>query len=549
MVAAYEVPNVTPHPHLNLFQISEGVAMMFDYIIVGAGSAGCVLANRLSADPSCQVLLIEAGGEPDTTLATIPGAAWHLQGTKLDWGYTTTPQKQLFGRRIPYPRGRTVGGTSVLNLMMYVRGNRGDYDRWAAMGNPGWAYDDVLPYFRRSEGNTTIADDFHGTDGPLGVATNAHRHALCARFVEAAQSVGIPYNPDFNGASQQGCGYFQATLKNGRRCSSKEAFIDPIRDRPNFKLLRNALVFRIVVERRQAKGVEVFVDGQNHRFEADREVVLAAGAIGSPHLLMLSGIGPAAHLSAHGIPVIADLPGVGQDLQDHIGGGAVSALLKEPMEIGGRSTDFDAALAEFEETGTGLLATHHLDAGAFLRLDDGDAEPDFEAVFTPSLAEFYRTDGQPDRMRVYLGGWISRPLSRGSMTLASANPLDRPLIDPNYFAEQRDLQLTVLGVRRRMEILNAAPFDDVRLGKADPGDMDDSALELRVRRNASTIWHPTSTCRMGSDDRAVVGPDLRVYGVDGLRVCDASVMPSMVSANTNATVVMIGEKAADLLRQ
>jgi choline dehydrogenase len=219
------------------------------------------------------------------------------------------------------------------------------------------------------------------------------------------------------------------------------------------------------------------------------------------------------------------------------------------MDIGGRAADFDSALAEFEEAGTGLLATHHLDAGAFLRLDDGDPEPDFEAVFTPSLAEFYRTDGQPDRTRVYLGGWISRPLSRGSMTLASANPLDRPLIDPNYFAEQRDLQLTVLGVRRRMEILDAGPFDDVRLGRADPGDMDDSALELRVRRNASTIWHPTSTCRMGSDDRAVVGPDLRVFGIDGLRVCDASVMPSMVSANTNATVVMIGEKAADLLRQ
>ena len=523
--------------------------MNFDYIIVGAGSAGCVLANRLSADPSCRVILIEAGGEPDTNLATIPGATIYLQGSKLDWAYTTTPQKQLFGRRIAYPRGRAVGGTSVLNLMMYVRGNRGDYDRWEAMGNPGWGYDYVLPYFRRSEGNTTFADDYHGTDGPMGVETNPHRHPMCERFLKAAQSIGIPYNPDFNGAAQEGCGHFQATLKNGRRCGSKEAFIDPIRNRPNFTLLRNTFVFRLMMERGRARGVEIVSDGQVQRIKADVEVILAAGAIGSPHLLMLSGIGAAAHLAAHDIPVIADLPGVGQNLQDHIGGGAVSAVLKEPLDLGGHATDFDAALAEFEGTGAGQLATLHLDAGAFLRLDASDADPDFEAVFTPSHAEFYRSDGQPDRTRVYLGGWVSRPLSRGSVTLASADPLDRPLIDPNYFAESRDLRLTVEGVQRRVEILNAGPFDEVRLGRADPEGMDEAALELRVRRGASTIWHPTSTCRMGADERAVVGPDLRVHGIKNLRVCDASVMPSVVSANINATVVMIGEKASDLVRQ
>lgn len=523
--------------------------MNFDYVVVGAGSAGCVIANRLSADPSCRVILIEAGGEPDTNLATVPGGAIYLWGSKLDWAYTTTPQKQLFGRRIAYPRGRAVGGTSVLNLMMYVRGNRGDYDRWEAMGNPGWKYEDVLPYFRRSEGNTTIVDDYHGTNGPLGVATNPHRHPLCERFVEAAQSVGSPYNPDFNGAVQEGCGYFQATLKNGRRCGSKEAFINPIRNRPNFKLLRNAFVFRLIVERGRARGVEVFCDGQVQRIEASVEVILAAGAIGSPHLLMLSGIGPASHLAAHDVPIIADLPGVGQDLQDHIGGGPVSAVLKEPLELGGHATDFDAALAEFEATGAGQLATLHLDAGAFLRLDPSNDDPDFEAVFTPSHAEFYRSGGQSDRSRVYLGGWISRPLSRGSVTLASADPLDRPLIDPNYFDEPRDLQLTVEGVRRRAEILNAGPFDEVRLGRADPDGLDDAALEQRVRRNASTIWHPTSTCRMGKDERAVVGPDLRVHGIESLRVCDASVMPSMISANINATTVMIGEKASDLIRQ
>jgi choline dehydrogenase len=304
-----------------------------------------------------------------------------------------------------------------------------------------------------------------------------------------------------------------------------------------------------MIERGRAKGIEIVSDGQVLRIEADVEVILAAGAIGSPHILMLSGIGPASHLAAHDIPVVANLPGVGQNLQDHIGGGPVSALLKEPLDLGGKATAFDAALAEFEGTGAGLLSTLHLDAGAFLKLDASDADPDFEAVFTPSLAEFYRTNGQPDQTRVYLGGWVSRPQSRGSVTLASADPLIRPLIDPNYFGEPCDLRLTMEGVRRRMDILNAGPFDEVRLGRADPGEMDDAALEERIRRTASTIWHPTSTCRMGVDEHAVVGPDLRVLGLEGLRICDASVMPCMISANTNATVVMIGEKGADLIRR
>ena len=521
--------------------------MSFDYIVVGAGSAGCVVANRLSADPDCRVLLVEAGGEPDTPLATIPGAAIRMWGTKLDWAFTTVPQAHLFGRRIAYPRGRAVGGTSVLNMMMYVRGNRGDYDRWRSLGNVGWGYDDVLPYFRRSEANAVFADAYHGTDGPMSVVTTAHSHPLCEYFLEAVELLGVPRNPDFNGAVQEGCGYFQATVRDGRRCGAKEAFIDPIRHRPNLTLLADALVLRLVVDRGRARGVEYLAAGRIERAEADGEVILAAGAIGSPHLMMLSGLGPAAHLAEHGIAVVADLPGVGQDLQDHMGGCPVSATLKDPERFGTPVRDFAGEVAAFEATGRGLLATHHLDAGAFLRLDPADPDPDFEALFMPGVAEFYRTDGMPERTRFHLGGFLLRPRSRGTVTLASANPLDRPLIDPNYYADPADLTLAVSSARRRMEILDAKPFDDVRLGHAQPGALSDAEIETLIRRNASTTWHPTSTCRMGTDDRAVVDPDLRVRGIERLRICDASVMPTMTSGNTNAPVVMIAEKAADLI--
>jgi choline dehydrogenase len=434
-------------------------------------------------------------------------------------------------------------------MMMYVRGNRGDYDRWRSLGNHGWGYDDVLPYFRRSEANAIFDDDYHGPDGPMSVVTTAHSHPLCEYFLEAAESLGVPRNADFNGAAQEGCGYFQATVRDGRRCGAKEAFIDPVRHRPNLTLLPDALVLRLVVDRGRACGIEYLAAGRIEHAEADVEVIVSAGAIGSPHLLMLSGLGPAAHLAEHGIAVVADLPGVGQDLQDHMGGCPVNATLKNPERFGTPARDFAGEVAEFEATGRGLLATHHLDAGAFLRLDPADPDPDFEALFTPGVAEFYRTDGVPERTRFHLGGFLLRPRSRGTVALASANPLDRPLIDPNYYADPADLALAVISARRRMEILDAKPFDDVRLGHAQPGAVSDAEIELLIRRNASTTWHPTSTCRMGTDDRAVVDPQLRVRGIEGLRICDASVMPTMTSGNTNAPVVMIAEKAADLIRR
>ena len=378
------------------------------------------------------------------------------------------------------------------------------------------------------------------------MVTTAHRHPCANISWTRRNPLGIPRNPDFNGAVQEGCGYFQATVRDGRRCGAKEAFIDR-RHRPNLTLLRDALCSGWSSNGLGRAASTTWRRGRVERAEADGEVICAAGAIGSPHLMMLSGLGPAAHLAEHGIGVVADLPGVGQDLQDHMGGCPVSATLRHPERFGTPVRDFAAAVEEFEATGSGLLATHYLDTGAFLRLDPADPDPDFEALFVPGVAEFYRTDGAPECTRFHLGGFLLRPRSRGTVTLASGNPLDRPLIDPNYYAERHDLALAVKSARRRMEILDAKPFEDVRFGQAQPGAVSDADLETLIRRNTSTTWHPTSTCRMGTDDRAVVDPDLRVRGIERLRICDASVMPTMTSGNTNAPVVMIAEKGADLI--
>jgi choline dehydrogenase len=526
--------------------------MSFDYIIVGAGSAGCVLANRLTENPDCRVLLIEAGGEATNRLVDSPGAMTRLADTPVDWGFRTTPQAQLFDRVIPYPRGRAVGGSSVLNYLIYIRGNRGDYDHWRQLGNAGWAYDDVLPYFKRAENNSSIRDDFHGGDGPLQVENLPNPSPLRATYLEAAQSIGIPFNHDFNGASQAGCGCYQATLKKGRRCSTAVAYIEPIRGRQNFHLVGHAIVTRLIVENGRARGVEYIANGRTiERADADVEVICAAGAIGTPHLMMLSGLGPADHLIEHGIHVVADLPGVGRDLQDHMGSIDVRATVRDPDAVYGSGPgDFAASLDQFERDSSGPLSTTGLEAGGFIRADNDDADSGLQIFFNPGTAEFFRTNGVADRDHFYMSCYVCRPKSRGSVTLASGNPLDSPLINPNYLSHSDDLRLMIAGIHRLVEIIRARPFDDIRGGliEPDPTKLSKADLENVVRQSGTTNWHPTSTCRMGSDDQSVVDAELRVHGVAGLRVCDASVMPSLVSGNTNAPVIMIAEKGADLIR-
>lgn len=523
----------------------------FDFVVIGAGSAGCVLASRLSEDGVARVALVEAGGQPDPVLSRIPGAALRQQDTKVDWRFRTVPQKHLYDRVIAYPRGRVLGGSSVLNFMIYVRGNAGDYNGWAQMGNTGWGYDDVLPYFIRAEANADFKDAYHGKNGPLSVERHKHAHPVCKVFFEASAQCGIPFNPDINGADQHGCGYLQASTRRGIRCDTATAYLDPARNRPNLTTIPEALVTRIVVEGGRAVAVELLDKGRvPRRLTANCEIVLSAGAFGSPQLLMLSGIGPADHLRAHGIDVVLDNAHVGQHLEDHYAQNGTSRQVKDPDALFGTVTEgFEEAIAEFQDTGGGPLATMHLDSAAFYSDDPGAAYPQFQSIFTPGIAEFDRTAGKIDRSTVHLGGYVCRPHSRGSVTLASANPLDAPLINPNYLSDPEDLRLMIAHSRRNADILNAPAFDAICEGPATQTNATDAELEHLIRETASTYWHATSTCRMGPGEGAVVGPDLAVHGVEGLSVCDTSVMPTMVSGNTNAPVIMVAEKGSDLIRE
>jgi choline dehydrogenase len=522
---------------------------MFDYIIIGAGAAGCVLAHRLTEDPTCRVLLLEAGGEDDDPAIRIPAFYGRLQDSPCDWGDRTVPQANLFGRRLYVPQGRVLGGSSSINYMIYIRGNRGDYDGWRDLGNEGWGYDDILPYFLKSEGNRDLSSQYHGTAGPLTVASHPP-NPLVERYLVAAQEAGIPFNPDLNGASQEGCGPLQATLAKGSRCSAADAYLRPARSRANLSIVMHAHATRLELNGARAVSVEYLHFGAVKTAQAAEEVIISTGALRSPQLLMLSGIGPKAELERLGITVRLDLPGVGKNLQDHFHT-RVRCQITQPFTFAPLPEDKKAAaLRLYESTKTGVLCSNFLEAGAFVKSEPSEPYPGLQLFFLMTLAPDYPEAGMPERHGLSFTSYVNRPLSRGGVTLASADPLDRPVINFNYLSEPDDMTCAIAGVRWNLRILYAKPFDDIRGEEIAPGAKlrSDDDLERFVRRAASTTWHAAGTCKMGVDEMAVVDPALRVRGIKGLRVVDASVMPTVVSGNTCAPTIMIAEKAADLIR-
>jgi choline dehydrogenase len=521
----------------------------YDYIIVGSGSAGSVLANRLSARPEIKVLLLEAGGSDNSLYVRMPAGVASLSGRRFNWGYETAPQAAMKGRRMYWPRGRLLGGSSSVNAMVYMRGQAADYDHWRQLGNAGWSYDDALPYFKKAERNERLHDRFHGADGPLNVAERPFTSPLSHVFVEAAQQAGLPFNPDFNGAVQLGCGLFQVTQKNGRRWSAASAYLHPVSARKNLTVLKNAQATRVLIERGRAVGVEYARGRRRLTARAVREVVLAAGAINSPQLLLLSGVGPGDELRVRGVAVAHDLPGVGKNLQDHLNVNIVRRA-KRGSTLDGKTRGLApiGVALEFLLYGTGPGTSNVAEAGAFATSELGAASPDVQYHFIPAqVVNHARTPMDGDG--VTLHACCLRPQSRGEIRLASADPLVPPIMDPNYLAAEYDLKILLAGLRQGRDILAAQAFrpwlEEERLPGA--AAQSSAALEDFVRATAETEYHPVGTCKMGGDPLAVVDEELRVHGIERLRVIDASIMPTVVSGNTNAPVIMIAEKGADLV--
>ena len=523
----------------------------FDYIIVGAGSAGCVLANRLTANGRHRVLLLEAGGPDRNIWIHIPlGYGKLFSNPKVNWLYTTEPEPELNNRRVIQPRGKVMGGSSSINGLLYIRGQHEDYDHWRQLGNAGWSFNDVLPYFRRAEDQERGADDLHGVGGHLKVSDVCEPHPLCEAFIEAAQKSGFPRNDDFNGATQEGAGYFQLTARNGRRWSTAVGYLKEAKRRGNLTVVANALAARILFSGRRAIGVEYRQGGATHTAHANAEVIVSGGAFNSPQLLQLSGLGPAKILRELGIDVIADMPGVGADLQDHL---QIRMLYRctEPITMNDVINNWRhryAAGLRYLLSRKGLLTIGAGYAGAFLRTRPDLASPDVQFHFL-----IFSSDAAGATLHPFPGFMASvcqlRPDSRGFVRIVSRDPAVPPAIQPRYLSARSDCDCVVDGMKLLRRVMDQPVMRRYIAEEHAPGEqcVSDADLLAFARQTGTTVYHPTSTCRMGSDPNAVVDERLRVRGFEGLRVIDASIMPTVVSGNTNAAAVMIGEKGADMV--
>ncbi len=527
--------------------------MEADYIVIGAGSSGCVVANRLSANPGNRVVLLEAGGKDWNPWIHIPvGYFKTMHNPSVDWCYRTEPDPGLNGRQIDWPRGKVLGGSSSLNGLLYVRGQAEDYDRWRQMGNPGWGWDDVLPLFRRAENNERGADDYHGDDGPLSVSNMRIQRPICDAWVAAAQAAGYPFNPDYNGAEQEGVGYFQLTTRNGRRCSAAVAYLNPIKSRENFEIITHAAVDRLEIEDKTVVGVR-YTDraGRQQVIKARKEVIVSGGAINSPQILMLSGIGEAEQLKDNGIDVVHDLPGVGKNLQDHLQARLVYKCNEPTLNDEVRSLFNQARIAlKYAMFRAGPMTMAASLATGFMKTTPDVATPDIQFHVQP-----WSADSPGEGVHPFSAFTMSvcqlRPESRGEIRLQSSDPRAYPKIHPKYLSQETDQRTIVAGVNVARRIAQHAPLSSKISHEFRPDaalDMDDYEGTLDwARNNSVSIYHPTGTCKMGSGKDAVVDAQLKVHGIKGLRVADCSIMPEIVSGNTNAPAIMIGEKASDLL--